>query len=564
MINFTPFTNRILASAVAFFLTVSSFGQWINGQAASKVLGQSDLTLANSATTADGMNWPTQIIVDPASGKIFVADWLNNRVLRFASSTTFSDGDPAEAVFGQSDMISGGGNTTINGLSLPISLAMDGGGRLYVSESGNNRVVRYDGAATLASGANASMVLGQPDFTSFAAGTTQNTMNNPTGVFISGNTLWVADGGNHRILRYDNASLKTNGANADGVLGQANFTSGGSFLAANRLNTPKQIFMNGAGDLWVADYGNNRVLKFSGAASLAPGSSASVVIGQTSFTANTNATGAAGMYRPVGVYIDGGDRLYVSSEAQNRILIYENAQYLIIGSKAIFVLGQTGFATTGLATTAQGLNNPQFLFVNNRLWVGDRNNNRVLLQTVSSNSLPLTLTGFKARKQGKDNEVLISWTTTEEINVKNFELQYSADGVAFDGVINRQDAKNGISNSYSYLHTGIAKSNYYRLKIVDKDGSTQLSPIVVVKGTASATPEISIYPNPLKGGQLFLRSNDVQQVKLDIYDVAGRLMKSAKATTLTSPVDVHELTTGIYTVRISYEGGVVTKQFVKQ
>jgi hypothetical protein len=186
------------------------------------------------------------------------------------------------------------------------------------------------------------------------------------------------------------------------------------------------------------------------------------------------------------------------------------------------------------------------------------------LQTVSSNSLPLTLTGFKARKQGADNEVLISWTTTEEINVKNFELQYSVDGVAFNTVINRQDAKNALSNTYSYLHTGAAKANYYRLKIIDKDGSTQLSPIVIVKANASAIPEISIYPNPLKGGQLFLRSNDVQQVKLEIFDVAGRLMKAAKATTLTNPVDVHELTTGIYTVRISYEGGVVTKQFVKQ
>jgi hypothetical protein len=67
----------------------------------------------------------------------------------------------------------------------------------------NSRVLRFDNAATLANGAPADGVLGQPDFTSGLFDTTQSTMHFPRGLAIdSAGSLWVADNNNNRVLRF--------------------------------------------------------------------------------------------------------------------------------------------------------------------------------------------------------------------------------------------------------------------------------------------------------------------------------------------------------------------------
>jgi len=81
----------------------------------------------------------------------------------------------------------------------------------------------------------------------------------------SAGRLWVADFFNNRVLRFDGAADKANGANADGVLGQPNFTSNGAATTASGMNSPGGLAIDTAGHLWVADNLNSRVLRFDGA-----------------------------------------------------------------------------------------------------------------------------------------------------------------------------------------------------------------------------------------------------------------------------------------------------------
>ncbi len=73
-------------------------------------------------------------------------------------------------------------------------------------------------------GANADVVVGQPDFTSNSAATTQTGMGEPEGLWSDGTKLVVADFDNNRVLIW-NSFPTSNGAPADVVVGQPDFTS---------------------------------------------------------------------------------------------------------------------------------------------------------------------------------------------------------------------------------------------------------------------------------------------------------------------------------------------------
>jgi DNA-binding beta-propeller fold protein YncE len=197
-----------------------------NGQKAILVLGQTTFTVTSQQTSQNGMRYPMGVSIDPVSKKVFVADTYNYRVLRFASLNSLSNGANAEAVLGQSNFTSNLESTTQDGMKQPLSVVVDSNGTLWVADTGNHRVLRFDAAASKPSGADADGVLGQDNFTSADGSVARNRMTFPASVAVDQfGTLWVADAGNHRVLRFDAAASKPNGADADGVLGQPDFNT---------------------------------------------------------------------------------------------------------------------------------------------------------------------------------------------------------------------------------------------------------------------------------------------------------------------------------------------------
>jgi len=352
---------------------------WSNGQAATLVLGQPDFTSNGGSMTQTGMNTPYGVAVDPISGKVFVSDHVFNRVLRFANVIGLSNGNPAEAVFGQPDFTTTTPATNASGMRNPSGLTVDSNGRLWVADSGNNRVLRFDNAATKTNG-TADSVLGQLYFTSNASGTTATTMSSPSGVATdSSGRLWVADSQNSRMLRFDNAAYNSNGA-ADSVLGQPNFTSYFSGESAITMRVPIGVATDSGGRLWVADSGNNRVLRFDTAATKANGAAADSVLGQPDFTSSATVINAAGMNFPRSVATDSSDRLWVADNGNNRVLRFENAVSKTNGAVADGVLGQPNFTSNAYATTATAMRYPGGVTTDSagNLWVADSDNDRVL------------------------------------------------------------------------------------------------------------------------------------------------------------------------------------------
>ncbi|PYR59860.1 MAG: hypothetical protein DMF91_13660 [Acidobacteria bacterium] len=366
-------------------------GGFTNGQAASVVLGQQDF-VTNAAATATGssLHFPNGVAVE-ASGNLWVVDGLNYRVLQFRAPIT--NGESASVVLGQPDLTSNAqnnGGRTAKSLGGPGGIAMDASGNLWVGDNGaNGRVLKY--APPFTDFMAASLVLGAPDFTSVNSGVSQTSVPTPVGLaFDSAGNIWVADEQTNRVLRF-NAPF-TNGEPASVVLGQPNFTSSAAATppTATSLNHPESVTVDSSGNVWVADSGNNRVLKYS--PPFTNGQAASVVIGQSLFTSNSapNPPTASSLRQPSGVTVDSSGSLWVVDDLNHRILEYDPP--IANGQAASVVIGQPDFVSNA-APTPPTLSSLQVPFgpvavTAQRLWVADHSNNRVLAYAPVSTPTP--------------------------------------------------------------------------------------------------------------------------------------------------------------------------------
>lgn len=338
------FNFALLFSVCTFSLFAQS--PLINNMPATGVLGQSNFTANASGVSSNSLNSPSGVAVDPTTGKLFVVDRYNNRVLRWSTSAKMTNGSAAEAVFGQQDFI-----TSTSGLSAvkfndPLRIHLDSSGRMWVSDYLNNRVLRFDNASSKSTGAPADAVLGQPDFTTNSGATSVNKMKGPVGVFVDkSGKLWVTDRLNHRVLRFNNASTKSNGANADGVLGQTDFTTGTLGLSATKMNRPMGVYIDSEDHLWVCEDDNNRVIRFDSVSSKTNGSAADGVLGQLDFTSNVKSLSRNGVSNIRGVFGDAAGRLYIVDEDNSRILVFNHAASLPNGAFADYVFGKPDFGS---------------------------------------------------------------------------------------------------------------------------------------------------------------------------------------------------------------------------
>lgn len=299
-----------------------------SGQPADVVLGQADFS-SNAANRGAGagantLNFPSSARIE--AGKLVVADYGNNRVLIWNSVPTVN-GQAADVVVGQADMTSNGinrGNGTaapsVDSLYQPASARILAG-QLMVLDTFNHRLLLYSGVPS-ADGASAVRVVGQSLFTTNSGGLSPAKMLYPNDVESDGTRLYVVDANNNRVLGWS-AMPAVDGQAADFVLGQSTLGGSASAAGAQGLYAMNALLLHG-GDLYVSDYGNNRVLRYSPAPT-ANQPAASLVLGQADFngaSANRGGSVAANTLSwPYGLVVAGGS-LWVTDKANNRVLRY--------------------------------------------------------------------------------------------------------------------------------------------------------------------------------------------------------------------------------------------------
>jgi hypothetical protein len=314
-----------------------------NGQPATLVLGQGDLDSAYPSTipAANVLRFARQCASD--GSRLWVSDDGFNRVLQWDAEPLVTQ-TAATLAIGQPNLTSNQDGHS-DSLGIFRDVASDGQ-RLFAL--GLNRVLIFSTLPS-SSGQAATLVIGQSDFTSSIVGTTASRLSGPRGIHVSGGRLFVADSSNNRVLIWNSIPTTSGLHPADVVLGQPDFTS---FMtpdppSAASLNYPYDVFHDPISDkLIVADSNNHRVLVWNSVPSM-NGAPADLVLGQNSFSLDTPNLGAMtpsafGMFQPLAVTV-AHDALFVADYGNQRVLIWRPIPESTMGAPADFVLGRTRF-----------------------------------------------------------------------------------------------------------------------------------------------------------------------------------------------------------------------------
>ena len=265
-------------------------------------------TLAGSAAspgTADGTGAaarfynPAGVAVD-GSGNLYVADQSNHTIRKVTSVGVVSTVAGTVGSAGAAD-----GTPASARLYNPSGVAVDGAGTVYVADRLNNTIRKVTSAGVVTTLAGSAGNLGSADGTGVAA-----KFNNPIGVAVDGSgTVYVADQSNHTIRMITSAGVVTTVAGAAGLSGSADGTG-----ASARFANPTGVAVDGAGNLYVADYSNQIIRKVTSAGVV------TTLAGTAGSLGSADGTGAAArFYNPYGIAVDGSGNLYVADQSNHTI-----------------------------------------------------------------------------------------------------------------------------------------------------------------------------------------------------------------------------------------------------
>lgn len=251
------------------------------------VLGQSDMASGEcnrgqNMPSANTLCYPGGVFSDGV--KLFVTDYSNGRVLIWNSFPT-ENGQPADVVLGKSDFNSDTSlEVTDKDFLGPWHVSVSAN-KLIVTDYDNHRVLIWD-SIPHDNYTSANIVVGQPDFASYAAARnppTASGMYHPYEAISDGTHLIVTDEGNQRVLIWNQIPTQ-NGQSADAVLGQSDFSSSLSPTTATEssLKSPKSVYIH-RNKLYILDSGFRRVLVWNQIPTQ-NGQPAHLVYGQTSMT----------------------------------------------------------------------------------------------------------------------------------------------------------------------------------------------------------------------------------------------------------------------------------------
>ncbi|MFL6448492.1 MAG: NHL repeat-containing protein [Bryobacteraceae bacterium] len=315
--------------------------------------------------TSASLESPIGVAVD-GSGNLYIAEWGNNRIRKVSSTTGVIT---TVAGNGSSEYSGDGGLATDASLNSPNGVTVDGGGNLYIADTENNRIRKVSaetGVITTVAGNGCQYNCDIGD----GGPATSASLSVISGVAVDGSgNLYIAEWGNNRIRKVsaDTGVITTVAGNGC----QYNCDIGGGGLATNTaLNRPGGVAVDGSGNLYIADTGSDRIRKVSTATGVI-----TTVAGGGDEGDGGLATDAS-LNSPNGVAVDGSGNLYIADTWNSRIRKVSASTGVIT---TLAGNGSYGFSGDGGPATSASLYYPSGVAVDGsgNLYIADTSNSRI-------------------------------------------------------------------------------------------------------------------------------------------------------------------------------------------
>ncbi len=313
------------------------------------------------------------------SGDLYVVEQGDNRICRISATTGIVSTVAGTGVYGFSG---DGGPATAAQLANPVRIAFTNAGELIFADQDNNRIrkIAVNGTITtiVGSGHSAADLDRSGGFSGDGGQATAATLNQPVGLYISGNgDLLITDLRNQRVRRIDALTGVISTIAGNSVPGDNGGFAGDGGLATNALlNNPVDVIADPAGNIFIAEFSNRRVRRIAVADGTIATFAGNGIAAITTAVGDGGQALAANLGNPTALLLDAQGNLLVSVTGNDAIRRIDHATGIISTIAGSSVPGLSGDG--GIATLAR-LNRPTTtcLAPDGRLIISDGDNNRI-------------------------------------------------------------------------------------------------------------------------------------------------------------------------------------------
>ena len=317
--------------------------------------------LDGSGTTAR-FNSPAGVAIGGLDGlTMYISDTGNHRV-RVTSIGAGPRSVGTIAGNGTLSLAGDNGPATAAQLGVPYAVSFDPAGNMYIADNADDVIRKIDVNGTITTVAGD----GRPGFSGDGGQAVNAQLSDPRGVAVDSlGDIFITDTGNQRIREVDASGVIKTVAGT----GLAGYSGDGGTATGARINYPRAVAVDGAGDVYIADTANNRVRKFT------PGGTISTVAGNgvAGFSGDGVAVGVS-LNLPRGLAIDGSGNVFIADSGNNRVRKLAAGHISTVAGD-----GTPGFAGDGGSGTSAELNSPFGLALDGagNLYIADTGNQRV-------------------------------------------------------------------------------------------------------------------------------------------------------------------------------------------
>ncbi len=281
---------------------------------------------------------------------------------------------------------------------LPSSVALDGAGNLYIADSMHNRIREVDAATTIVSTIAGDGEAGYSGDNGVAA---HAALSRPFALTIDGaGNIYIADTGNNVIRKIGAADGLITTVAGNGIAG---YSGDGGPAGSARLNSPAGIIVDNSGTVYIADTANHRIREvdpYTGQITTVAGNGVTNSVGGGTYSGDGGPAVVAGLNFPYAVTFDALGNMYIPDSANNRVRMVDASDgsiHTIVGS------GHQGVSGDGGVALNANLDLPASVAFDaaGNLYIADAQNNRIR-KVSASTQIITTIAGYGAGMYGGD------------------------------------------------------------------------------------------------------------------------------------------------------------------